>query len=44
MTDIPDLFDGFDRQAIGVDALEMEQKEAEIVGKIVIYLLDNGLQ
>jgi len=44
MTDIPDLFDGFDRQAIGVDALEMEQKETEIVGKIVIYLLDNGLQ
>ncbi len=36
--------DGFDRQAIGVDALEMEQKETEIVGKIVIYLLDNGLQ
>ena len=44
MTDIPDLFDGFDRQAIGVDALEMEQKETEIVGKIVIYLTDNGLQ
>lgn len=44
MTDIPDLFDGFDRQAIGVDALEMKQKETEIVGKIVIYLTDNGLQ
>lgn len=44
MTDIPDLFDGFDRQAISVDALEMERKETEIVGKIVIYLLDNGLQ
>lgn len=44
MTDIPDLFDGFDRLAIGVDALEKEQKETEIVGKIVIYLSDNGLQ
>lgn len=44
MTDIPDLFDGFDRMAIGVDALEREQKETEIVGKIVIYLSDHGLQ
>lgn len=44
MTDIPDLFDGFDRMAIGVDALEREQKETGIVGKIVIYLTDNGLQ
>ena len=44
MTDIPDLFDGFDRQAISVDALEMERKETEIVGKIVINLTDNGLQ
>ena len=44
MTDIPDLFDGFDRLSIGVDTLEREQKETEIVGKIVIYLSDNGLQ
>lgn len=44
MTDIPDLFDGFDRLSIGVDALEKELKETEIVGRIVIYLSDNGLQ
>lgn len=44
MTDIPDLFDGFDRMAIGVDALDLELMETEIVGKIVIYLSDNGLQ
>lgn len=44
MTDIPDLFDGFDRMAIGVDALDLELMGTEIVGKIVIYLSDNGLQ
>ena len=44
MTDIPDLFDGVDRMAIGVDALDLELMEAEIVGRIVIYLSDNGLQ
>ena len=43
-TDIPDLFDGVDRMAIGVDALDLELMETEIVGKIVIYLSDNGLQ
>ena len=44
MTDIPDLFDGVDRLAIGVDALDLELMETEIVGRIVIYLSDNGLQ
>lgn len=44
MTDIPDLFDGFDRMAIGLDPLDLSIMENEIVGKIVIYLLDNGLQ
>ena len=44
MTDIPDLFDGFDRMAIGVDPLDLSIMENEIVGKIVIYLSDNGLQ
>ena len=44
MTDIPDLFDGIDRMAIGIDALDLELRETEIVGKIVIYLSDNGLQ
>lgn len=44
MTDIPDLFDGFDRMAIGLDPLELSIMENEIVGKIVIYLSDNGLQ
>lgn len=44
MTDIPDLFDGFDRMAIGVDPLELSIMENDIVGKIVIYLTDNGLQ
>lgn len=44
MTDIPDLLDGFDRLSIGIEALEREQKETEIVGKIVIYLSDHGLQ
>lgn len=44
MTDIPDLFDGFDRMAIGVDELELSIMENDIVGKIVIYLTDNGLQ
>lgn len=44
MTDIRDLFDGIDRMAIGVDALDLELMETEIVGRIVIYLSDNGLQ
>ena len=44
MTDIPDLFDGIDRMEIGIDALDLELRETEIVGKIVIYLSDNGLQ
>lgn len=44
MTDIPDLFDGFDRMAIGMDPLDLSIMENEIVGKIVIYLSDNGLQ
>lgn len=44
MTDIPDLFDGFDRMAIGLDPLDLSIMENEIVGKIVIYLSDNGLQ
>ena len=43
MTDIPDLFDGFDRMAIGLDPLDLSIMENEIVGKIVIYLSDNGL-
>jgi hypothetical protein len=44
MTDIPDLFEGFDRMAIGLDPLDLSILENEIVGKIVIYLSDNGLQ
>ena len=44
MTDIPDLFDGLDRMAIGLDPLDLSIMENEIVGKIVIYLSDNGLQ
>lgn len=44
MTDIPDLFDGFDRVAIGLDPLDLSVMGNEIVGKIVIYLTDNGLQ
>lgn len=44
MTDIQDLFDGVDRMAIGVDALDLELMETEIVGRIVTYLSDNGLQ
>lgn len=44
MTDIPDLFDGLDRMAIGLNPLDLSIMENEIVGKIVIYLSDNGLQ
>ena len=44
ITDIPDLYDGVYRMAIGVDALDLELMETEIVGRIVIYLSDNGLQ
>lgn len=44
MTDIPDLFEGFDRMAIGLDPLDLSIMGNEIVGKIVIYLSDNGLQ
>lgn len=44
MTDIPDLFDGLDRMAIGLDPLDLSIMENEIIGKIVIYLSDNGLQ
>lgn len=44
MTDIPDLFDGFDRMAIGVDPLDLDTLKNQIVGSIVTYLSDNGLQ
>ena len=44
MTDIPDLFDTFDRLTIGLDPLDLYVSENDIVGKIVIYLTDNGLQ
>ena len=44
MTDIPDLFDGFDRMAIGVDPLDLDTMKNEIVGSIVTYLSDKGLQ
>ena len=44
MVDIPDLFDSFDRMAIGLDPLDLSILENDIVGKIVIYLSDNGLQ
>lgn len=44
MTDIPDLFNGFDRMAVGVDTLDLDIRKNEIVGAIVTYLSDNGLQ
>ncbi|WP_300634164.1 DUF1896 family protein [uncultured Duncaniella sp.] len=44
MTDIPNLFDGFDRMAIGVDPLDLDTMKNKIVGSIVTYLSDNGLQ
>ena len=44
MTDIPDLFDGFDRMAVGVGPLALDIRKNEIVGAIVTYLSDNGLQ
>ena len=44
MTDIPDLFDSFDRMAVGVDPLDLDIRKNEIVGAIVTYLSDNGLQ
>jgi len=44
MTDIPDLFDCFDRMAIGVDPLDLDTMKKQIVGSIVTYLSDNGLQ
>ena len=44
MTDIPDLFIGFDRMAVGVDPLDLDIRKNEIVGAIVTYLSDNGLQ
>ena len=44
MTDIPDLFDGFDRMAVGVDTLDLDIRKNELVGAIVTYLSDNGLQ
>ena len=44
MTDIPDLFNGFDRMAVGVDTLDLDIRKNELVGAIVTYLSDNGLQ
>ena len=44
MTDIPDLFDGFDRMAVGVDTLDLDIRKNELGGAIVTYLSDNGLQ
>ncbi len=44
MTDFPDLFDGLDRMPIGVDPLDLDTMKNQIVGSIVTYLSDNGLQ
>ena len=44
MTDIPDLFNSFDRMAVGVDPLDLDIRKNELVGAIVTYLSDNGLQ
>ncbi len=44
LTEIPDLFDVFDNTIIGIDQLELDTNYDALVGRIVTFMSDNGLQ
>ena len=44
LTEIPDLFDDFDNTIIGIDQLELDTTYDALVGRIVIFMSDNGVQ
>ncbi|MDE7420432.1 MAG: DUF1896 family protein [Muribaculaceae bacterium] len=44
LTEIPDLFDDFDNTIIGIDQLELDTNYDALVGRIVIFMSDNGVQ
>ncbi len=44
LTEIPDLFDVFDNTIIGIDQLELDTNYDALVGRIVTFISDNGIQ
>lgn len=44
LTEIPDLFDVFDNTIIGIDQLELDTNYDALVGRIVTFMSDNGIQ
>lgn len=44
LTEIPDLFEEFDASVIGIDRLELDTNYNAVVGRIVNFMSDNGVQ
>lgn len=44
LTEIPDLFEGFDPSVIGIDRFELDTNYNAVVGRIVNFMSDNGIQ
>lgn len=44
LTEIPDLFEEFDASVIGIDRLELDYNYNAVVGRIVNFMSDNGIQ
>ncbi len=44
LTEIPDLFDVFDKTIIGIDQLELDTNYDALVSRIVTFMSDNGIQ
>lgn len=44
LTEIPDLFEEFDASVIGIDRLELDTNYNAVVGRIVNFISDNGVQ
>lgn len=44
LTEIPDLFEEFDASVIGIDRHELDTNYNAVVGRIVNFMSDNGIQ
>lgn len=44
LTEVPDLFEEFDPTVIGIDQLELDTNLNAVVGRIVNFMSDNGVQ
>ena len=44
LTEIPDLFEEFDASVIGIDRLELDTNYNAVVGRVVNFMSDNGVQ